>query len=249
MSDSTVTVSLSDLMPNPWNPHRMTPEQMQDLEQSVLDHGQIRAVLVVEMDAPDEYSPEWPPEAPYRIVDGEHLWRVLSGLHLRGLHPDQVRVMVLGKNSDIEVWRQQEIGQTINHGLRGTEEDPEKTRQILDELLKHRKPEVLAKRLGMGVAGIRHLTEPAVARPSARPTKVKSPSLASAVKTRNPERKNYVIALVFEDADELQEFEVLIERAGEALGINRQDYAGRAGRYRIDVLTELLEGGHDPEEV
>lgn len=231
--DDTQHILLTDIAPNSWNPHRMTEEELRDLEQSVIDGGQWRPILVVHMDAPDDTDPK--PVAPYRIVDGEHLWKALSNLYIQGLAPEKARVMVLGDNSQIPVWRQQEIGQTINHGLRGSLEDPEKTRAIIQNLRKHRPEEVVAKRMNMGIEGLQH-----VGRVST-PQSPKAPTMVSAVKTRNTERQNLHVALVFDNADEVKEFETRLEEVGSSLGLHKQDYKRRAGRYRIEVLFRIFE--------
>jgi hypothetical protein len=234
--DTTFTIPLTEISPNAWNPHRMTDEELKALEQSILDSGQWRPILVVEMDDADETDPS--PQSEYRIVDGEHLWRALSSLYTQGLSSDQARVMILGKNSEIPIWKQQEIGQTINHGLRGSIEDPEKTRRITLEILKHRKIEVVARRMNMGVEGVRHLTQAPEVR---RGVPQIAPTMKGSVRTRNLERKSLHVALVFDNATELEHFEKNLRRVGEELGLFAQHYQNRAGRYRIEVLTRLLE--------
>ena len=231
--DDTQHICLTDIAPNPWNPHRMTAQELQELEQSVIDGGQWRPILVVRMDEPDELDPE--PVAPYRIVDGEHLWRALSNLYIQGLVPDTARVMVVANNSEMPTWRQQEIGQTINHGLRGSLEDPEKTREIVQNLRKFRPDEIVAKRMNIGVEGVKHLSRVST------PRTPKAPTMVSAVKTQNEERRGLTVALVFDNAEEVKQFEDLLEDAGTNLGLFKTDFSRRAGRYRIEVLFRLLE--------
>jgi hypothetical protein len=257
LQDSTHVVPLTDLMPNPWNPHRMTADEEDDLMTSVEEGGQWRPILVVAMDVADEETPLEHLTAAYRIVDGEHLYRALTALHLRGLVPNEAKVMVLGKNSEIPTWRQKEIGQTINHGLRGSLEDAQKTRELMRDLLKYRTDEMVAKRVGMGPAAVRHLAalpgkvnpgRPGVSRQGGSVATVKN-----AVVTRNRERQSTTIALVFETAQELQDFEASLEQVGGHLGVYRDQYKGRAGRYRIEllqrVLDDLLTGSEQDEEV
>lgn len=226
--DATQTVKLTEVFPNPWNPHRMTEAEMDGLIASVREDGQWRPVLVVEMDTPDEHSPS--PPARYRIVDGEHLYKALVSLHLAGEWPDAVRVMVYGKNSEIPAWKQMEIGQTINHGLRGSVEDPDKTRRIYEELVKRKPIEEIAKRFSLGVAGVKHLSSPArVSRPT---------SLAEAVRpAAYKERQATTVALVFDTPKEMQAFEALVDRAAGRVAL---DEGLKRGRMRIRVIEAAL---------
>lgn len=244
-ADATSLVALTDIQPNPWNPHRMTEQEMNDLIESLRSDGQWRPILVVEMDQPDDQTQEI--IAPYRIVDGEHLWRAMVSRHMSGETSNQAKVMVLGKNSEIDITRQMDIGQTINHGLRGSQEDPEKTRKVLQEILKRRAPEVVAKRLGLGVTGVKHLANlsgttapkrtvggsPAAAAPKG--------GLSGAIKsTTYGERKNYTLALVFETAEEMEEFEEAVETLAKVVGVDDREYKGRRGQRRIAVLRAAV---------
>ena len=234
--DVTLRINLADLYPNPWNPHDMTEEEQNDLEQSVFEDGQWRSVVVVEMDQADEFGL---PKGKYRIIDGEHLYDAVSSLYMQGRHDDTILVLVAGKNSELPVWKQQEIGQTINHGLRGSVEDARKTQAVMKNILNHRAPEVVAKRFGLGVAGIKHLSTA----PSKK-TGVRAPAAAknisTSVKVLNPERKAYTIALVFDSSEDLKALEDLVELAASHLEINKEDYKGQAGKFRVATLMGVL---------
>lgn len=226
-------VPLTDIQPNPWNPHRMTSQEFEALVQSVREDGQWRPIIVVEMDQPDEHTPVL--EYKYRIVDGEHLYRALIHLHLEGVWPNAANVIIYGKNSEVPAWKQMEIGQTINHGIRGSIEDPKKTQEILNTILKHRPVEVVAKKLGMGELGVKKV--------AAAPSKPKSVGAAVAPPSRYKERENYTIALLFPTAEELQEFEELVAQLTTA-----EDLALPKGRRRLAVikrcLVQALESSH-----
>lgn len=241
--DSTLSLSLFDLFPNPWNPHRMTEAEMSDLIQSVREDGQWRPVLAVRMDAPDEHTPGAPP-APYRIVDGEHLWRALCALHTEGTFPATVRVMVLGDNSKLDADRQMDIGQTINHGLRGSVEDPAKTKQVLERLLRRRSEEQVARRMNIGTAGVRHLAEVTPRRvPSAVSPASGMGTLGNAVtSTPYAERKQSTLALVFDSAQEMKEFEALLEQFAHLLDPS-VDYHNRRGQRRIALIRAIAAQG------
>ncbi|API81885.1 ParB like nuclease/partitioning protein [Thermus phage G20c] len=217
-------VPLTDIQPNPWNPHRMTEEEFEALIASVREDGQWRPIIVVEMDVPDEYTPKV--EFPYRIVDGEHLYRALVQLHMEGVWPNLANVVVYGKNSEVPVWKQMEIGQTINHGLRGSKEDPVKTKQVLDQILKHRPVEAVARKLGMGVAGVKRVAE------APKPVRLSGPSYMPTYK----ERQNHVIALLFSTADELKEFDDLVQ----SLATPEERKLPR-GQRRLSVLKRALQ--------
>lgn len=225
--DSTTTVSLRDIAPNPWNPHRMLPEELDALKQSILEDGQWRPILVIEMDVPDDETPVI--KAPYRIIDGEHLYKALNALGY-----SEAQVMVYGKNSEVPTWKQKEIGQVINHGLRGSVEDPVKTQAIYQELVRYRPEEVLARRVGLGVTGIKSFVEPTEVKREARPVPLGVRS------TPYQERKTSTVALVFETAAEQKKFEDLVDAVGGEL-IDPEPYAGRRGQYRIAVLQKALQ--------
>ncbi len=217
-------VPLTDIQPNPWNPHRMTEQEFEQLIQSVREDGQWRPIIVVEMDAPDEYTPVV--EYPYRIVDGEHLYKALVQLHLEGVWPNTANVVVYGKNSQVPVWKQMEIGQTINHGLRGSKEDPAKTREVLDRILKHRPVEVVAKRLGLGEAGVKRLAKPGI----------KPGGMKLSVKTPYQDRKGHVVALIFESSKEVKEFDALIESL-----LTDDEKKLPRGRRRLSVIRRAVQ--------
>lgn len=237
-ADSTTGLSVFDIFPNPWNPHRMTEQEQNDLIQSVRDGGQWRPVLVVEMDVPDEYTPGTPP-APYRIVDGFHLWTALTALVTEGSYPDTVRVMVIGKNSELDAVQQMDIGQTINHGLRGSIEDPVKTQQVLDKLLTRRAPEEVARRMNIGTAGVRHLSTGPSRLPVHTPT-VATGTLSGAVhSTPYAERKLGTLALVFNSAQEMKDFEASLEHFAHLLDPS-VNYHNKRGQRRIDLIRAVM---------
>lgn len=213
-------VPLTDIQPNPWNPHRMTPEEFERLVESVKEDGQWRPIIVVEMDQPDEYTPTV--DFKYRIVDGEHLFKALVQLHLEGLWPNLANVVVYGKNSEVPIWKQMEIGQTINHGLRGSVEDPVKTKEVLSNILRHRPVEAVAKKIGLGEVGVKKV----VSEPK---------SLGATSPARYKERENYTIALLFASAEELEEFENLVAQL-----VTEEDKALPKGRRRLAVIKRAL---------
>lgn len=238
-ADSTVAVSIFDIFPNPWNPHRMTEEEQNALIQSVREDGQWRPVLVVEMDVPDDQTPD--PPAKYRIVDGFHLWTALIALHSEGQHSGLARVMVLGKNSEIDIVRQMDIGQTINHGLRGSIEDPTKTQQVMAQLLTRRPPEEVARRMNIGTAGVRHLTDTPVRKPTttALPNAGIGTLGSAVVSSPYQERKLSTLALVFNTADEMRQFDASLELFAHLLD-PAVDYKHRRGQRRIDIIKAVL---------
>jgi hypothetical protein len=241
--DATSRVELSDIAPNPWNPHRMTGEEIKALIESIREDGQWRPILVVEMDEPDELDPEI--LARYRIVDGEHAYHALCALTLEGAHDGTARVMVLGKNSAIPVWKQQLWGQTINHGLRGSQEDAELTRQVFARIMRHRSPEHIAKRVGLGEGAVAHLAGTRLPSAPARPAgvlPVQPSGLAAGVQgAEYQERKAYVTALSFPDATTQARFDALMGDVGEIVALDPDAYQGRRGQFRVDALMLALE--------
>lgn len=234
-TDALIRVSLNDLSPNPWNPHRMTAEELEQLLVSLREDGQWRPILIVEMDVSDSETPD--PRSLYRIVDGEHLYRALLHLHVEEGGPEEVVAFCIGKNSEIPAWKQKEIGQTINHGLRGSVEDPEKTQKILQDVLQHRSYETVARRFGMGITGVRHMaTLQTPARGAAPPEMVRA--------APNRERKNSTVALLFESELEQERFEELVNEVGNDL-VDEAPYKGQRGRYRLAVLNKALELARD----
>lgn len=214
-------IPLTEIKPCPWNPHQMTEDEFNGLVQSVREDGQWRPIIVVEMDVGDEYEPH--PEFPYRIIDGEHLYKALVQLHLEGVWPNMANVVVYGKNSEVPIWKQMEIGQTINHGLRGSKEDPKRTKEVLNQILKHRPVEVVAKKLGVGVSGVKRVAQNAgVKIPKPPPSTHKN-------------RQNHVLALIFATAKELKNFENTVTMLATADELKM----GR-GQRRISVLERAL---------
>lgn len=240
-TDSTVAVSLFDIFPNPWNPHKMTEDEQNELIKSVKEDGQWRPILVVEMDVPDDYTPT--PPAKYRIVDGFHLWTALCALNSEGvLGPDPLaKIMVIGLNSHVDIVRQMDIGQTMNHGLRGSIEDPVKTQEVLSKILTRRPPEEVARRMNIGTAGVRHLSDVPVRKPGSGIAGVSGMgTLGSAVQhTPYAERKQSTLALVFNTADEMKQFDQSLELFAGLLDEDT-DYTNRRGQRRIDILKALL---------
>ena len=226
----TKTVKLAQIAPNPWNAHGMTPEEFQALRDSIREKGVWRPIVVIEMDAPDNQTPDLDPDVPYRIVDGEHLYRALVAERLEKGGADEALVFVYGQNSAVPVHVQMEIGQTINHGLRGSKEDLEKTGRIVEELTKFRSVEEVARRTGQSVTFLeaaRRIVEPGPAR---RPLE----------RTGGSERKGQTVPLVFEDNESLARYNAAI-KGWEA----KVDPQGEMtpGRRRIAAVLDALEGG------
>lgn len=224
---------LSEILPNPWNPHGMTDAEFGALRESIREQGAWRPILVVELDQPDEHTPHVPDGVRYRIVDGFHLHKALSAEALAAGNPDaQAAIFVLGKNSEVPLATQMEVGQTINHGLRGSLEDAAKTGRIVEVLSQHRPIEEIARRTGQSVnflqAARRTVQEPSVraVTPAAPPRRAPA-----------AEREGQHVPLVFEDAGTLREFREQIGRA-EAL----VDPQGKltAGRRRVAAVMAAL---------
>lgn len=199
----TLSVYLDEIQPNPWNPHGMTHQEFEDLKESLKEDGQWRQILVVKMDEPDDFTPTLNPDQPYRIIDGEHLHRAMVSNSLAGEGPDKALVLVYGNNSEVPVERQMEIGQTINHGMRGSLEDARKTGMIVERMLSIRSEEELSRRTGQSINFLQTARR-MYSEPARRAGNEDMPN-ASAVRV-NKERKGQTVPLVFEDNETLEEY-------------------------------------------
>ena len=114
-------------------------------------------------------------------------------------------------------------------------EDPVKTQQVLDKLLSRRPQEDVARRMNIGTAGVRHLAEtPRRALGTALTPGVGTLSSA-VVSTPYADRKLSTLALVFNSAQEMKDFEASLERFAHLLD-PEVNYHNRRGQRRIDLM-------------
>lgn len=228
----TVVIPLEDISPNPWNPHGMKPEEFQALRESVREKGAYRPIVVVEMDAGDEFTPV--PETRYRIVDGAHLHRALVAEHLEYGGPGSAAVLIYGKNSDVPVDVQMEIGQTINHGMRGTLENTEKTGRIVEVLARTRSIEEIARRTGQNQTYLE-----SARRVVMTPTRAAAAPAVTATRSGG-DRKGQTVPLVFEDNATLGRYQNAVKRWEDLMD---PDGELTPGRRRIAAVLAALEAG------
>lgn len=228
MSNIT-TAKLHEIIPNGWNPHGMKPGEFDALRESIREKGVYRPIVVVELDASDEYTPDHT-VAKYRIIDGEHLHKGMVHEHMENSATDEAVILVYGKNSEIDISTQMEIGQQINHGLRGSLEDTHKTGEIVKRLSMTKSIEEIAKRTGQSVTFLesaRRVVEPIVRRtdPVILPRK-------------NVERQGQTIPLVFEDSETLSRYVTSIKVWEEHVDPEQKL---TPGRRRIAAVLAALE--------
>lgn len=233
MSNIT-TAKLYEIIPNGWNPHGMKSEEFKALRESIREKGVYRPIVVVELDAPDEYTPDHT-VAKYRIVDGEHLHKALVHEHMENGATDEAVIMIYGKNSEVDISTQMEIGQQINHGLRGSLEDTHKTGEIVKRLSMTRSIEEISRRTGQSVTFLesaKRAVEPIVVR-----TRTTDPAI---LPRKNVERQGQTIPLVFEDNKTLSRYVTSIKVWEE-----RVDPENKLtpGRRRIAAVLAALEAG------
>lgn len=230
MTTSNVkTVKLHEITPNGWNPHGMKPEEFTALRESVREKGVYRPIVVVELDSTDEYTPDIS-FSKYRIVDGEHLFKAILHEQMENGGTDEATVLVYGKNSQVPLETQMEIGQQINHGLRGSLEDPEKTGHIVQRLSMTRSIEEISRRTGQSVnflETVRKVVEPTVRR-----------EYEPVAARKSTERQGQTIPLVFEDNETLQRYVTAIKEWETAVD---PDNLLTPGRRRIAAVLEAVE--------
>jgi ParB-like nuclease domain len=199
-----IEVPLSLVARNPWNSHGMTDQERAALKASVIERGQLRNILVVEMDQPDEQTPEL--DKPYRIVDGQHLWETMCEIALETDNSATCFVHVIGYNSDLPVAHQMLIGTEINgKAARGSLEDPVKFGRMVEEMIKVRPLEEITRRTGFSedyMSETRRLSvEPARISPGLPPINT-SPRVPRV-------QHGLTVPMVFQDVDELAEYKQL----------------------------------------
>lgn len=227
----TRTALLAEIIANPWNAHGMTPDELAALRESIAEHGAWRPIIVVELDEADEYTPVIPDGVKYRIVDGYHLHKALSMDALEQDRADvaDAEVMVIGLNSRVPVETQMEIGQTVNHGGRGSLEDPVKTGRIVEILTRRRPIEEVARRTGQSASFLE----------TSRRVAEEGPRRVAEVVSAAPQkdRGGSHVPLVFEDASELREFHELIAEAERSVDPEK---TLTAGRRRVATVLQAL---------
>lgn len=223
-------VKLNEIIPNGWNPHGMKEAEFENLRESIKEKGVYRPIVVIELDHPDEYTEDIS-VAKYRIIDGEHLHKALVYDHVEGSGPDEATVLIYGKNSEVPVEVQMEIGQQINHGLRGSLEDTHKTGEIVKRLSMTKTIEEIARRTGQSVMFLetaRRVVEPVARRPTGDTT----------LPRRSTERQGQTIPLVFEDNESLTRYMDAIKSWEEFVD---SDKKMTPGRRRIAAVLAALE--------
>jgi hypothetical protein len=68
------TVALDRVKPNPWNPNRMTPRQLESLKHGLKEDGWLTSQSILVWRTDDTGT------AKYLIIDGEHRWRAATAL-------------------------------------------------------------------------------------------------------------------------------------------------------------------------
>ncbi|WP_155299022.1 ParB/RepB/Spo0J family partition protein [Deinococcus kurensis] len=196
-------VQLSEIAPNPWNPHSSTPEELDALSTSLIERGVIHPLVVVAFDRPVEWDGRtFEVQRPYMLVDGHQRLKAAQQAYAAG-HDAlyRVPVRVIGSLSEWEEWELAEIGQMANH-QGGSLEDAAKTGKIVVQLQKRRSIEDIAKSFGQRPA---FLAQAAVA---ARPV----PAGLTGAPVHTSVRKTHNVVLPFDEADEVAEFESLVRQ-------------------------------------
>lgn len=224
------SLNLEDIAPNNWNPHGMTDAEFSLLRESVREKGQFRPIVVIEMDVGDEFDPA--PSAPYRIIDGQHLHKALVAEHLEHHGTGLATVLVYGKNSEVGQDIQMEIGQTINHGMRGTLEDAHKTGKIVEILSRTRSLDDISRRTGQSTTYLE----------STRRIVSDTPRRSSPIVTTERtggDRKGQTVPLVFEDTATLARYNTAVKKWETHVD---PENTLTPGRRRIRAVLAALEG-------
>lgn len=195
-------IQISEVAPNPWNPHNSTPEELDSLSKSLIERGLIHPLVVVEFDRPLEWDGRiFDVQRPYVLIDGHQRLKACQQAYASGANDlYQVPVRIIGKLSDWEEWELAEIGQMANH-QGGSLEDTGKTGKIVIELQQRRGIEDIAQMFGQRKE---FLTQAAsIARPL--------PAGLGKPPAHTSHRKTHNVVLPFEEAEEVGELELLIK--------------------------------------
>jgi hypothetical protein len=71
----TTLIPVTHLHPNPWNPNEQTDAVFNMLSEEILEEGFDHALVVCPL-LKDSFEADWPDGDHYRIIGGEHRWRV-----------------------------------------------------------------------------------------------------------------------------------------------------------------------------
>lgn len=222
-----VDVSLTDITPNPWNPHGTTPEELSELVESIATKGVIDTPTVVEWDRPLQYEERSiEPVTRYLLVDGEQRFTAAREAFTRGLRElPIIPVTLLGSASSFSDAELAELGEALNHRGRGSLEDIKKTGVIASWLSQRKGPAEAARLMGKSQAFVEKAL--AAVQPKAQP------NLAPRAQ-QHQQRKALNIVLPFEDEADVDEFETLLGRVQ-----LQASPASRGQRRSAQVLTAL----------
>ena len=227
-------VNLKEVHPNPWNPHGTTPDELDELIDSISAKGVVDAPLVVEWDRPVQYEDlSIEPKAKYMLVDGEQRFTATREAFIRGrLERPVIPVTVLGKLSDFTEAELAEIGEALNHRGRGSLEDVKKTGIIAKWLTKNRTVEEAARLMGKDKGFVmRALAEVQKSKSLPLPP---SSHVTPPRPQRHAERNRLNVVLPFEDELDVEEFESLVADV-ELDG----DYPTKGARRTAQVMEAL----------
>lgn len=237
LSDQIVSLQLTEIATNPWNPHTSTADELRLIADSIKELGQLVPVLVARWDAPITYQgTEYFQSGKYLLVDGEQRLKGHTQLFAAGDNAAiNVRAIVIGNVSDYEAWELAEFGQAANHA-RATTEDDLKTGKVMSEILKHRNLTDYAKIVGQRPDYVSRTLE-LVKNRELRAIKVPTSRKPDQVPAATSHRGVYTVSLPFESSSDVEEFEQLISQLPEA----GKTYKGLERSYRlINILKEYF---------
>jgi ParB-like chromosome segregation protein Spo0J len=231
-------LSVNVIARNPWNPHFATKEELEGILNSIVSKGMRDPILVVEWDCEVNWNEKnYRPSGAYMLVDGEQRFTAYSLGVERGLLPDSIPALVMGKLSEFKVEELIELGQSLNHN-RGSGEDLVKTGLIVEALKKRGKTlDELASAMGQPKDFLADALAAINTRTKQVPVRVK----------RNEEREDIIAVLRFGTEDDHSEFEELLgktitklESAGVELPITRRY---RRSQAILEVLKLYVSAG------
>lgn len=237
LSDQVVSLQLTEIATNPWNPHMSTADELRLIADSIKELGQLVPILVARWDVPIEYEgKEYYQAGKYLLVDGEQRFKGLTQLFAEGdNNAINARAIIIGNVSDYDVWELAEFGQAANHARAKTEDDL-KTGKVMAEILKHRNISDYAKIVGQRPDYVSRTLELV----KNRELRAQKPALSrkpDQVPTATAIRGAYTVSLPFETSADVEEFEHLISQLPEA----GKTYRGLERSYRlINVLKEYF---------
>ena len=238
-------VQLTDISPNPWNPHRSSNEEISNIKNSIKEVGQLVPILIAVWDEPIEWDGTvHDPKTEFIIIDGEQRFTALKQLFAEGdNNAFLARCIIIGSVSEYQTWELAEFGQIANH-TRGSIEDDLKTGKLMSEILKNRDLSSYTRIVSQRAEYLTKAVDLVKRKETKELRDIKTSTKVEGITAHTSNRGYYTVSLPFESANDVQEFEALLSKLPDV----EKSYKGLSRSYKLLEMLRTIKDDEDDEE-